>query len=190
MTTEPLTEEERAARAESDAKAARDFKEKREARRVRVRALKTETEAFEDKSLALWAKLEERKLDLGIMGESPRGVFLRDEAKKLHKEYVELRKMMLIASREMGKLLADELADMHAENRPMNPWGPLLGGFLGGLGAYALANLTRGLESIEASATPVADTLAPEVGPPTEPAGGGEGGENPSTPLGDSQNAP
>lgn len=55
---------------------------------------------LEETYLALWHKLESRKLDLLMQGSSPRGVFIRDEAKAILNQLVEVRKQFIRLRRD------------------------------------------------------------------------------------------
>jgi hypothetical protein len=187
--TKPQTEEEKAAEAEADLKAARDKAERRAARTARMLELKTQIEAWEDRSIIVGHTLEQRKMDLVIMGDSQRGIFLRDEAKKYLNEYTELKKLHLAGMREYVTLETEEIAERAADDKTLRTWGPAIGGFFGGALMNALGRAVSKAGEKTRMAEAASDTVAPEPAPPTEPAGE-LASENPVTPLGDKQNAP
>src|SRR5574341_1481350 len=55
---------------------------------------------LEDEALNLWHKLESRKLDLFLLGsENPRSIFIRDEAKAILSQYVEVQRRRMQLAR-------------------------------------------------------------------------------------------
>lgn len=147
------TEEELA--AEAEAKVVR-----RQARKARIAELKVQIEAWEDRSLVVWHTLEQRKLDLIIMDEGPRQIFLRDESKRYLSEYTELKKLHLAGMREYAALEDEEAAEREAERRTLGALAPAIGGIFGG----ALANW------IGKAVTKAGDTVAPPTEVSVEPA--------------------
>jgi hypothetical protein len=174
--TPEATEAEQATKAKAKAEA---DAERRAARTARLAELKVQLEAWEDKCLTLWHTIEVRKLDLVIMGDSPRGIFLRDEAKRHLGEYTELKRMHLTGMREYAALEDEDYAERKADDKTLRAWSPAIGGFLGG----ALASALR--EKMKSPAVGVGETVGAgeTVAPPTEPSGGeNPDGEVPPTP--------
>lgn len=165
----PLTEEEReiadAAEAEKETAEAKALIAKREARTAKLLELRSQLDAWEDRALIVWHKLEQRKIDLLFLGDTPRGTQVRDEAKKHLAEFVELRKMGAAAAREYDKLDEEAAGD----SKPFN-WAPVVGGFFGGALASAVGRVLSKATKVVVEPAPVTQTATAEN--PTVPAAG------------------
>lgn len=122
---------------------------------ARMEFLKKEIERLEDLHLVLYQKLESKKLDIFFMGaESPRGLHMKEEAKKILSELIECRRGTIVAGREYAKLI-----DMEIEVATKWKW---------------VGETTEALAEVESIANEVKDIAArvtpiPTDRPPGEP---------------------
>jgi hypothetical protein len=119
-----------------DDREASERAEREKIRVARLEAIPDELLDLEMKSLLLWHKFEAHRTNLMMLVGAPRGLEVRDTAKRALDEYVETRRAFYALSKEYNRLVREGKKD--------RPWiSPMLSGLFGGILAQALPKVLQ-----------------------------------------------